>query len=69
MTQSQSRARKEMCEPLESRVLLSAAPIIIGYLPDYEFGNFSSVDLGRAIADQLFLHFRERQRCTFDISE
>jgi Glycosyl hydrolases family 18 len=46
MTKRKTRARKEMCEPLESRVLLSAAPLIIGYLPDYEFSHFSSIDLG-----------------------
>jgi GH18 family chitinase len=46
MTNGRSRARKEMCEPLEPRVLLSTSPLVIGYLPDYEFTHFSSIDLG-----------------------
>jgi Glycosyl hydrolases family 18 len=32
-------------EPLECRTLLSAGPQVIGYLPDYEFSHFSSINL------------------------
>ncbi|HEY1922845.1 MAG TPA: glycoside hydrolase family 18 protein, partial [Tepidisphaeraceae bacterium] len=41
-----TRARKNLCEPLEARMLLSASPLIVGYLPDYEFSHFSNIDLG-----------------------
>jgi hypothetical protein len=34
-----------LCEPLEARVLLSVSPQVIGYLPDYEFSHFSSINL------------------------
>jgi hypothetical protein len=47
MTKSRSilAAHKAAVESLEGRVLLSAAPQVIGYLPDYEFGHFTYVDL------------------------
>jgi chitinase len=42
---SASRVREPACEPLESRVLLSASFQVVGYLPDYEFTHFNSIDL------------------------
>ncbi len=47
MTQSRriARAYKAVVEPLESRMLLSSGPVVIGYLPDYEFSHFNSINL------------------------
>jgi Glycosyl hydrolases family 18 len=42
---SPSRASAALAEPLENRVLLSASPVVAGYLPDYEYGHFSEIDL------------------------
>ncbi len=42
---SASRFREPACEPLEARTLLSASFQVVGYLPDYEFSHFSSIDL------------------------
>jgi len=33
-------------ESLESRTLFAVTPQVVGYLPDYEFSHFSSIDLG-----------------------
>jgi hypothetical protein len=37
--------RRGLIELLEARMLLSAGPVIIGYLPDYEFSHVNSIDL------------------------
>jgi chitinase len=37
--------RQEVIDSLEPRVMLSSSPVIIGYLPDYEFSHLSSIDL------------------------
>ena len=42
---SASRVREAACEPLEARMLLSASFQVVGYLPDYEFTHFNSIDL------------------------
>jgi chitinase len=39
------RVLKPPCEALEARTLLSASFQVVGYLPDYEFSHFSSIDL------------------------
>src|ERR1700683_1104377 len=39
------RILKPTCEALEARVLLSASFQVVGYLPDYEFTHFNSIDL------------------------
>ena len=40
-----SRVGRTACEPLEARTLLSAGFQVVGYLPDYEFTHFNSLDL------------------------
>ncbi|MGA2440387.1 MAG: glycoside hydrolase family 18 protein, partial [Tepidisphaeraceae bacterium] len=42
---STARFRSAAIEPLESRTLLSTSPVVIGYLPDWEFSHFNSINL------------------------